>query len=161
MGKASLIAIFSFDRRSRIKTPQERQIFSSVITKQFQIPYIVVQNNGVGINIRFNNALQWFKTTEIHNCRHLSHAKGLKITLRGFNESLWLMHLCTTNYLLVLIADLFWWCFILGRCSFMSATKSVLICGPRLLALLHSTASLEMKNVTALNLSNYTAGIKS
>ena len=70
------------------------------------------------------------------------------------------MHLCTTNYLLVLIADLFWWCFILGRCSFMSATKSVLICGPRLLALLHSTASLEMKNVTALNLSNYTAGIK-
>ena len=32
---------------------------------------IVVQNNGVGINIRFNNALQWFKTTEIHNCRHL------------------------------------------------------------------------------------------
>ena len=40
--------------------------------------------------------------------------------------------------LLVLIADLFWWCFILGRCSFMSATKSVFICGTRPLALVHS-----------------------
>ena len=83
-----------------------------------QICYIVVQNRG------------------------FQFAKGPKITLRNSND--WHWHIVPSDYCTdqkIVSFGLncwFWWRFILGRCSFMSATKSVFICATHPLALLHS-----------------------
>ena len=69
LGKSSLIAILSFERRSRIYLKIEN-IFLFLITKQ--ICYIVVQNRG------------------------FQFAKGPKITLRGSND--WHWHIVPSDY---------------------------------------------------------------